>query len=109
MAKCKVCGSQEHSQFYCKLKPRKPIQVKKPMNKIGRVGKETAKAVAKWKRGVKPNHQGYYECYICHKWVTYNMAEHVKSKVRNPHLRTDQNNFKTTCDDCNREKGSKDN
>jgi len=78
------------------------------MNKIGRVGKETAKAVAKWKKTQQADHQGYYECYICHRKIDYLMAEHVKSKVRRPDLRTDPNNFKPTCAECNARKMSKD-
>lgn len=80
-----------------------------PLKKMGKVGRQTANAVAKWKRTQKPNHQGYYECYICHKWIPYLMAEHTKSKARHPEFRTDGSKLKPTCDACNAEKGSKDN
>ena len=79
------------------------------MNKIGRVGKETAAAVAKHKKTVKPTHEGYFICYMCGKWVDYHMTEHVKSKARNPELRTDPGNFKPTCGPCNEKKGSHNN
>lgn len=79
----------------------------KPMNKIGKQGKRTAKAVAEWKKTIKPNHQGYYECYMCLRMMDYLEAEHVKSKARHPELRTDPNNLKPTCSECNEAKGSK--
>lgn len=106
---CKNCGSNYHYQTFCPLKRREPIKVNKLPNKIGKAGKRTNAAVAKWKKTQEPNHEGYYVCYICGKWITYLVAEHVKSKARHPELRTDPNNLKPTCDDCNREKGSKDN
>lgn len=109
MAKsCKWCGSTEHTQFYCPRKPRTPIKTNKLPAKIGRVGKKTNAAVAKWSRGQKPNHQGYYICYMCGAWITYLRAEHVKSKVRRPDLRAEPSNFKPTCDPCNEKKRSKD-
>lgn len=77
------------------------------MRRQGKQGKRTASAVAKWKRTQKPNHQGYYICYICQKWVTYLMAEHVKSKARSPESRTDLSNLRPVCAECNKEKGSR--
>lgn len=104
---CKHCGAVSHFSFQC-FKVRKPIKTYKLPNKIGNAGRKTANAVAKWKRTQKPNHEGYYECYMCNKWVTYLEAEHVKSKARHPESRTDPSNFKPTCDDCNDKKRSKD-
>jgi 5-methylcytosine-specific restriction endonuclease McrA len=106
---CKWCGASEHTSFYCFKKPRKPIAKRTPINKVGKQGKKTAAAVAKWKRTQNPNHRGNYVCYICSKEIPYLVAEHVKSKARHPDLRTDPNNLKPTCADCNREKGAKDN
>jgi 5-methylcytosine-specific restriction endonuclease McrA len=88
------------------MKTTTPLKTTKPMKQVGKVQKRTAAAVAKWKRTQQPNHEGYYECYICHVRIPYLMAEHVKSKVRRPDLRTDPANFKPTCADCNRKKGS---
>ena len=109
MAHCIVCGKRAYSDYCVQHKPRKPLKTYKPIPKIGKQTKKTNAAVAKWKRTQKPNHQGYFECYICHKWVTYLEAEHKQSKVRHPELRTDQTNFAATCSDCNREKESNDN
>lgn len=106
---CGYCSGVGHSAFNCPRKPRKPLVTKARLNQLGKQGKKTAAAVAKWKKTVKPNHQGRYECYICHTEVDYLMAEHVKSKARHPELRTELNNLKPVCADCNAAKGSKDN
>lgn len=105
---CKQCGSEWHTKFKCPYLPKQTLVTRTGLNKIGRVGKETAKAVAKWKRTQQPNHQGYYECYICHKWIPYLMAEHTKSRARHPEFRTDTTKMKPVCDECNAKKGSKD-
>lgn len=97
---CKTCGSPWHTGMW--HKPRKPIP------KVGKQGKKTAAAVAKWKKTQKPTHEGYFICYMCGKWVPYLTAEHVKSKTHRPDLRTDPSNFKPTCDPCNDKKRSKD-
>lgn len=98
---CKNCGSEWHTKFKC------PYLERKGLAKIGRQGKRINSAVRKWKRQQEANHEGYFECYMCHKWIKYQEAEHVKSKVRHPELRADQTNFKHTCDDCNAKKGSR--
>lgn len=113
---CKYCTTAGHYQTFCPRKPRKAIKVNKPLKqstkpiaKIGKQGKKTAAAVAKWKKTQKPNHEGYFICYMCGRWVDNLIAEHVKSKARHPELRTEHDNLKPTCDDCNRKKGSNDN
>lgn len=78
------------------------------LKRVGKQGRKTAKAVAEWKRKTPPNHQGYWVCYICEKWVDYLMAEHVEGKARHPSMRTDHDNLKPTCAECNEQKGSKD-
>jgi hypothetical protein len=108
VAHCKVCDRDGHTPFTCPFLPRSTLKVYKPMSKVGRVGKETAKSVAKWKRQKKPNHQGYFECYICQRWVAYLEAEHTKSKARHPELRNEASLLRPVCDDCNEKKGSKD-
>jgi len=56
-----------------------------------------------------PNHQGYYECYICLKWVDYTEVtlDHVIPRSRAPHLRYDLDNLRPCCGTCNSNKGSK--
>lgn len=85
-----------------------PQVKRKPMNKIGNVQKKTSVAVTSWKKTQPSNHQGYWECYICHKMIDYLIAEHVNSKVRHPDLRTDTDNLRPVCNSCNQEKGSND-
>lgn len=67
-------------------------------------------ATAEWRRLNPPNHQGYYICYMCGKWITPEElnVEHVLSKARHPELRTVLDNFKPSCPDCNAKKGSQD-
>jgi hypothetical protein len=107
-AVCSTCGGNHYATF-CYKTPHKPLkQATKPINKVGKVTKKTNAAVSQWKRKQKPNHQGYWICYICGKWIDYLEAEHAQSKVRHPELRADQNNLKPVCSDCNEKKGSKD-
>lgn len=78
-----------------------------------RIGKKTKQWLAfrkKWLRHHLPNHQGFYECYICLKWVRQDEVEldHVKSRSRHPELVFDEDNIKPICHDCNTRKGSKD-
>src|SRR5215217_4977289 len=107
---CKYCGSTSHYPYQCFKRPikSKTKRIRKPIAKIGKQGKKTQSAVSKWARKQQTNHQGYYECYICSKWVTYLMTEHVLSKVRHPESRTDDTNFKAVCAECNEAKGSHD-
>lgn len=60
------------------------------MRRVGKQGQKTAQYVEKWKRTQKPNHQGYFVCYISGQWIPYLMAEHPYSKTRHPDLRTNQ-------------------
>lgn len=104
---CVICGARAYSQYCVKHKPHKQIDRVKRPRPAGKVQTATNKAVAEWKANQKPNHEGYYQCYICGRWVDYLMAEHVKSKARSPESRTDHNNLKPVCARCNKAKGSK--
>jgi hypothetical protein len=106
----KLCGSPFHTAMYHKHRPLKTtatLQTKKPMNKIGKVQKKTQSAVDKWKRTQKPNHAGYFTCYIGGDLIPYLVAEHPYSKARHPELRTDQI-FEPVCNEHNALKGSLD-
>lgn len=96
---------------YIKRTPFKHKSSHKRLKPIGKVGKATMAATAQWRKDNPPNHQGYYICYICGKWITPEElnVEHTKSKARHPELRTDQSKFKPCCSDCNEKKGSHDN
>lgn len=83
---------------------------KKPMKRLGKVGKQWLADRAKWVKENPPNHQGYYTCYLCGGQVHLDeMAlDHKKSRGRHPELRSDQSNLYPTHHACNNEKGSKD-
>jgi 5-methylcytosine-specific restriction endonuclease McrA len=93
----------------CPYLPKATLATKTKLNVVGKAGKRTAAAVAKWKRTQKPNHEGYFICYVCGKWIEYLEAEHVKSKARRPDLRTAADNLRPVCSNCNEAKGSKSN
>jgi 5-methylcytosine-specific restriction endonuclease McrA len=80
-----------------------------PMQRLGRVGKEWLKTRREWVRLNPPNHQGYYTCYLCGKWVPEKAMEldHVISRSRAPELRFSLNNLQASCAPCNRRKGSR--
>lgn len=81
-----------------------------PLRRLGKTGRQWIAFRKKWLRHHLPNHQGYYECYICLKWVLENAVEldHVKSRSRHPELVFDENNIKPICHGCNQRKGSRD-
>jgi len=101
------CERGCYGDFCLIHKPRKFIETRTPIKKKGRVGKETDSAVAKWKRTQKPNHQGYYICYISGCPLDYLMAEHPYSKTRHPGLRATQK-FEPVSAEMNELKGSMD-
>jgi hypothetical protein len=105
--KCTNCGSEWHYKYQCPLLPKKRIITRVLPKKLGRAGKETNSAVAKWKRTQKPDHQGYYTCYISGAKITYLMAEHPYSKVKHPELRATQK-FEPVSAEINKLKGSMD-
>lgn len=118
--KCEICQFRSYSNRCFRHKPRKAIisssaplkrtplaRSTKPIPKVGKVQKQTQSAVEKWKRTQKPNHQGYYTCYISGRLVPYLMAEHPYSKARHPDIRTTQV-FEPVCAEINKLKGSLD-
>lgn len=91
-------------------KPKKPMRAKRPMKKVGRVGQKLIDQSKQWRQKNPPNHQGYYVCYMCGRWILPEEmnVEHTKSKVRHPELRFDEGKLKPACGDCNEKKGSND-
>lgn len=104
---CTICASPYHYQTFCPYKPKQPITTRRKLNGIGKQGKRTATAVAKWKRTQKPSHEGYYTCYIGGDKIPYLVAEHPYSKARHPELR-DTQKLEPVCSEHNRLKGSLD-
>lgn len=56
-----------------------------------------------------PNHQGYYVCYLCSKWVPAGeiTVDHVIARSRAPELRFTFSNLAVCCSACNEAKGSR--
>ena len=49
------------------------------------------------------NHEGYYVCILCKKWVKYPELHHVKKRSTNPELILDPKNIMILCQDCHLE------
>lgn len=75
---CKWCDSREHTQFYCRQKPRKPIpkiskkrlanppepKPKKPIKAKGKKANQLDKTSKEWKEVNPPDFQGYWYCKV---------------------------------------------
>lgn len=80
------------------------------MRQLGKVGKEWVKTRRAWVKANPPNHEGYYVCGICGRWVKEDEFEldHKVSRTRDPSRRFDLTNLQPTHSSCNRAKGSGD-
>lgn len=101
--KCGTCAYNLHA------KPRKP------MKRLGKIGKQWLDDRQEWITNNPPNHQGYWECYLrlspeCLGFIGIDQLtlDHVAGRGRNPDKRRDQANFKPACVFCNGLKGSRD-
>jgi 5-methylcytosine-specific restriction endonuclease McrA len=109
--RCRYCDSIDHTQFYCRLKPRAAIKAKKSPAKIGKYGKQWLITRAQWFM----DHPAYeYRCYL--KISPYCLEtmrpeettlDHIKSRSRHPELRFVQSNLAPCCGPCNELKGCK--
>lgn len=77
------------------------------MKQIGKVGKEWIKIRKAWLKAHPPNHEGYYICAICGKWITTVEVDHIRPRSNRPDLRFEFDNLQPLCHRCNTEKGSK--
>lgn len=77
------------------------------MRQLGKVGKEWLKVRKAWLELHPPNHQGYWVCANCGKWVGSVEVDHILSRSRRPDLRFDLTNLQPLCHRCNERKGSK--
>lgn len=79
------------------------------MRQLGKIGKQWSAVRKEWLKNNPPNHQGYYECYLCYKWVIASeiTLDHILARSKRPDLRFDSNNLRPCCWECNKEKGSK--
>jgi 5-methylcytosine-specific restriction endonuclease McrA len=78
----------------------------KQKGKYGRLWEHTR---ASFLAANPPNHQGYYVCYLCSKWIPANeiTVDHVVARSREPGLRFVFSNLAFACSSCNEAKGSR--
>lgn len=107
---CKRCGRLGHTAFFCK--PRKPLQVKKRMSPVGKVGRKTMAQNREFINSVPDN--GLF-CFYCLHLGIENLlpreaaqAEHFYSRARHPEQRLDITNRVVSCAYHNELKGSMD-
>lgn len=87
---------------------------KKPMKRMGKVGKEWLDTRNEWIKQNPPNHQGLWQCAIrispqCLGWVDIDQlqVDHIKARSKRQDLRNEQSNLQPSCSYCNSEKSSK--
>ena len=105
---CKKCGRDGHSAAFCyQTKKKVPAKIT-PAKKVGKESKAWAEFRKHYLILNPPNHEGYYECYICHKWVLADeiTLDHVVAPSRNSLLRYNEENIRFCCYSCNTRKGS---
>ena len=80
------------------------------MKNNGKVGTEWLRVRTEFLKENPPNHQGYYKCTYCPRWITADeiTVDHVVSRTRAPHRRFDKSNIVFACGNCNEAKGSGD-
>jgi len=100
---CSFCDSEDHTVFYCPVKP------KKSLNTMGLYYQRMSKVRKEWFKLNPPDHAGYYFCALCGKAITRSQTEldHILSRSRHPELRYELSNLQPSCHDCNQSKGSK--
>lgn len=114
---CKYCGELNHTSLFCWKHPRIiPKNVKLDVIIDGKHNKTYSTKHIKWLAFRKkwlldnpPNHEGYYECYICGRWILAKEVtlDHILPRSRRPDLVLDYSNIRPCCASCNFSKGSK--
>lgn len=79
------------------------------MKQQGKIGKLRVKVRRDWIKANPPNHQGYYQCGICKRWVHESEMEldHILPSGKFPHLIAEFSNLQPTHHFCNQKKGSR--
>lgn len=54
----------------------------------------------KWFKLNPPNHQGYYYCALCTKWITHPDLDHIKTRGGHQELAADLDNLRPVCRYC---------
>lgn len=102
---CVICDRPSYEGYCFQHKPRKPLQTKRRMNKIGRVGKGWIATRKLWLM----LHEGdNFECFYCKRPLEENelTLDHYKSRSRYPQFRDSLHNLVPCCLPCNQRKGS---
>lgn len=83
---------------------------KKPMKRIGKIGKQWIADRKLWIKNNPANSSGFWYCFYCGKLLTIDnlTLDHKLSRGRHPDKRRSQDNLAPACYNCNKEKGSKD-
>lgn len=108
---CRICDKKCIGEYCFRHKPRKPMQVKKPMNKVGRVTKKLLDQRAEYLQAFPAPHYCYYCLYVGieeelpEKVV---QVEHFYTKNNHPELRFDWSNLVKSCPSHNKLKGGMD-
>ena len=119
---CDFCGSADHTAFYCRRKPNKPLQRSafKPDNRhpLRRVGKQTKLWIDTRKLWIETYGSEGHLCHYCGKLLSDNefliddgqaqklTLDHLDARTRAPDLRHEFANLTPACGSCNRNKGS---
>ena len=104
---CTICQSIYHQQTFCSQKPKKQPE-RTPIKKGGKHEQAWRLFRTRYLELHPSNHEGYYECYICNRWVeTQDITlDHKISRSDAPELRYNQENIGFCCGLCNSKKGS---
>lgn len=112
---CKNCGKSiivwSTAQTRCPKcqQARSKAKPPKPIKKAGKKYNDWRKYRKGWLETNKPNDDGFYECYICGKWLIpkETTLDHVIPRSNRPDLSYDESNIRPCCFTCNTAKGSK--
>lgn len=111
MAKgCTSCGSPDHTQFYCRSTPRKPIETKSRLKPIGKRGKKNQDTTRRWRE-----QNTEFICYLrisprclIHLDEHTAVPEHVNPKSKSSQDDAhDITKIRAACTFCNELKGSR--
>ena len=75
----------------------------------GKIARQWLRVRNAYLKANPPNHQGYYVCSYCGRWIPANevTVDHIIARSKAPQLRFKHSNLTVACGVCNAEKGSK--
>jgi len=104
---CTLCDAEGHYKTFCTYRTKNGY---KPHTN-GKYARKWLRTRKKWINTNPPNHEGYYECYLCHKFITLDemTLDHIIPRSHAPELRFEFSNLAPCCGPCNTKKGSQHN